>query len=96
MYDAFRLKAGINEPIWYGLYPPHITVVDNASEAWRTSSAIKDIDGVSAPLLYILLWFYLSSLKFRLAKKLEKQAKNRYFDITANFEYYFHNFAVYL
>ena len=40
----------------------------------------------------ILLAFF----KFRLAKKREKQAKNRYFDITANFEYQFNNFTVYL
>ena len=61
--------------------------MDNKGEAWETSSAVKSNDGVSAPPLYIFLWFYLSLFKFRLAKKLEKQAKNKYFDITANFEY---------
>ena len=61
--------------------------MDNTGEAWGTSSAIKNNDGVCAPPLYIFLWFYLSFFKFRLAKKLEKQAKNRYFDITANFQY---------
>ena len=38
--------------------------------------------------IYIyILWSYLSFFKFRFAKKLEKQAKNRYFDITANLQY---------
>ena len=32
-------------------------------------------------LLLLCLWFYLSFFKFRLAKKLEKQAKNSYFNI---------------
>ena len=27
LYDAFKLKAGNNELIWHGWYPPHITVV---------------------------------------------------------------------
>ena len=35
----------------------------------------------------MFLWIYLSYFKFGLAKKLEKQAKNRHFDLTANFEY---------
>ena len=39
---------------------------------------------------------YLSFSKFRLAKKLEKQGKNRYFDITSNFEHYFNNFTEFL
>ena len=34
-----------------------------------------------------------SSFKFRLAKKLEKQAKSMYCDKTANFEYQFNNFT---
>ena len=70
MHDAFKLKAGNNEPIWHGWYPPHIAVVNNTGEAWWTSSAIKGNDGVSAPLVYIFLWFYLSFFRFRLAKKL--------------------------
>ena len=61
--------------------------MDNIGEDWGTSSAIKDNDVVSVPPLYLFLWFYLSYIKFRLNKKLEKQAKNRQFDITANFEY---------
>ena len=64
MHDAFKLKAGNNEPIRHESYLPHITVVDNTGEALETSS-----------------------FKFRLAKKLEKQAKSMYFDKTANFEY---------
>ena len=72
---------------WVILYPPHITVVDNKFEAWGTSIAIKSNDGVSAPPLYIFLWFYLPYFNFRLAKKLEKRARNGYFDIRANFEY---------
>ena len=87
MYDVFKLKAGNNEPIWNGWYPPHITVVDNTGETWGTSSAIKGNDDVSAPPLYIFLLSYVSFFEFRLAKNLEKQAKNRYFDITANSEY---------
>ena len=75
MYDAFKLKAGNNEPIWHGWYPPHITVVDNRGEAWETSSAIKGNDGVYAPPLYILLWSYSSFFELRLAKNLENQAK---------------------
>ena len=63
--------------------------MDNTGEAWGTSSAIKGHDGVSTSPLYIFLGSYLSFFEFRLAKKLEKQAKNRYFDITANFEYQF-------
>ena len=86
MYDAFKLKAGNNEPIWHGWYPPHITVMDNIGEAWGTSSGIKGNDGVSALPLYIFSWLCLYFLKFRLAKKFDKQAKNRYFDITANSE----------
>ena len=40
----------------------------------------------------LLLYIYFDGftylfLKFRLVKKLERQAKNRYFDIRANFEY---------
>ena len=69
------------------IYLPHITVVDNTGEAWGTSSAIKVNDGVSTSPLYIFLWSYFSFFEFRLAKKLEKQAKNRYFDITVNFDY---------
>ena len=61
--------------------------MDNTGDAWGTGSAIKGNDGLSASPLCIFVWFYLSFFKFRLAKKLEKQAKNRYFDITANFEY---------
>ena len=39
-------------------------------------------------LFHLYIYFYdFSFLKFRLAEKLEKQAKNRYFEITANFEY---------
>ena len=87
MYDAFKLKAGNNEPIWNGWYPPHITVVDNTGEVWGTSSAIKGNDGVCVPPLYIFSWFYLSFFKFRLVKMLQNQAKNRYFETTANFEY---------
>ena len=87
MHDAFKLKAGNNEPICHGWYPRHITGVDNTGKAWGTSIAIKGSDGVFAPPLYIFLWFYLSFLKFRLAKKLDKQAKNRHFHITANFKY---------
>ena len=70
MHDAFKLKAGNNEPIRHEWYPPHITVVDNTGEALETSS-----------------------FKFRLAKKLEKQAKSMYCDKTANFEYQFNNFT---
>ena len=66
----------------------------NTGEGWGTSSAIKGNYGVSAPPLYIFLWFYFSFFKFRLAKKLEKtRKKNRYFHITANFEYQFNNFT---
>ena len=36
--------------------------------------------------LYICFYDF-SFLKFKLAEKLEKQAKNRYFEIIANFEY---------
>ena len=43
-YDAVKLKAGNNEPIWHGWYPPHITVLDNTGEAWGISSAIKGND----------------------------------------------------
>ena len=63
------------------------TVVDNTGKAWGTSSIIKGNDAVFVPPLCIFLWFYLSLFKFRLAKKLEKQAKNIYFDVTAKFEY---------
>ena len=84
MHDGFKLKAGNNEPIWHGWYPPHVTVVDNTGEACGTSIASKGNDGVSAPRLSIFLWFHLSFLKFRLTKKLDKQAKNMYFNITAN------------
>ena len=87
MHDAFKLKAGNNEPIWHGWYPPHITVVDNTGKVCGISSAIKGNGGVSALPLYILLWFYLSFFKFRLVKKLEKEAKTRDVDTTANFEY---------
>ena len=38
-------------------------------------------------LLLLYVYFYGFTYKCRLAKKLEKQAKNRYFDVTANFEY---------
>ena len=90
MYDTSKLKAGNNKLIWHDWYTSHVTVVDNTDETWETSSAIKGNDGVSVPTLYLFLWFYLSFIKSRLDKKLEKQAKNRYFDITditANFEY---------
>ena len=87
MCGAFKYKVGKNEPILRGGYPPHVTVVDNTGEAWSTNSAIKSNDGVSVPTLYSFLWFYLSFIKFRLNKKLEKQAKTRYFDITTNFDY---------
>ena len=76
MYDAFKLKDSNNEPIWHEWHPPHITVVDNTGETWGTSSAIKGNGGVCAPPFYMFLWFYLSFFKFRLAKKLEKQANN--------------------
>ena len=64
MFDAFKLKTGNNEPIWHGWYPPHITVVDNTSEAWGTSSAIKGNDGISTSPLYIfggLTYLFLNS-----------------------------------
>ena len=73
MYDAFKLKAGNNEPICHG-YPPHITVVDNTGEDWGTS-IIKSNDGVFVPPLYICLWFYLFSFTFSLAKKLKNKQK---------------------
>ena len=85
MYDAFKSKAGSNEPEWHGCYPPHITVGDNTGKAWETSSTIKGNDGVCGPPIHIFLWFYLSFFKFRLANELEKQAKDRNFDVTANF-----------
>ena len=75
LYDVFKLKAGSNEPIWHGWYPPHITVVDNTAEAWGTNRAIKGNDGVYAPPLYIFSWSYLSFCEFRLAKSLEKKKK---------------------
>ena len=37
--------------------------------------------------MYIFMVLLTLIFKFRLAKKLEKQAKIGYFDITANFEY---------
>ena len=96
LYDAFKLKAANNELIWHGWYPPHITVVDNTGGPWGTSSTIKGIDGVSTSSLYIFLWSYFLFFDFKLAKKLEKQAKHRYFDITVNFEYWLNNFTGYL
>ena len=75
MYDAFKLKAGNNEPIWHGWYPPHITVVDNTGEAWGTSSAIKGNDGVSAPPLYIFLLSYISFLNSDWLKSLKNKQK---------------------
>ena len=69
------LKAGNNEPIWHGWYPPHITVVDNTGEAWGTSSAIKGNDGVSTSPLYIFLWSYLPFFDFRLTKSLKNKQK---------------------
>ena len=75
MHDVFKLKAGTNEPIWHGWYPPYVAVVDNTGEAGGTSSAIKGNDGVSVPPLYLFLWFYLSFIKFRLDKKLENKQK---------------------
>ena len=64
------------------------TIVDNAGEAWETSSVFKENDGVSAPPSYMFfLWFYLPFSKFRLVKKLDKQGKYRYFDKTIYFEY---------
>ena len=44
-------------------------------ETWGTISPIKINDDVSAPPFCIFLWFYLSSFKFRLAKKLENRQK---------------------
>ena len=85
MLDVFKLKAGNNGSIWHGWYPPHIIVMDNIGEALGTNSAIKGSDGVSVPPLYIYFLVLLIFFKFRLAKKIEKQAKNRYFDITTNF-----------
>ena len=70
--------------------------MDKTGEAWGTNSVIKGNDGVPVSPLYLFLWFYLSFITFRLTKKLEKQAKNRYLDITANFEYQLNNFTVYL
>ena len=75
MYEAFKLKAGNNEPIWQGWYPPHITVVGNTGEAWGASSATKGNDGAFASALYTFSWFYWSLFKFRFAKKFEKQGK---------------------
>ena len=50
------------------------TIVDNAGEAWETSSVFKENDGVSAPPSYMFfLWFYLPFSKLRLVKKLDKQ-----------------------
>ena len=63
---AFKLKAGSNESIWHGWYPTHVTVVDKTGEAWESNSAIKGKDGVSAPPLYIYLWFYLSFFKIQI------------------------------
>ena len=91
LYGAFKLKAGNNAPIWYGWYPQHITVVNNTGGAWGTSSTIKDNDGVSDPSLCTIFIAFLTNLKFRLAKKPEKQRKNRYFDVIANFECYISN-----
>ena len=56
-------------------------VGNTGEEAWGTSSAIKGNDGVSVAPLYLFLWFYLSFINFRLVKKLEKQAKNRFLGI---------------
>ena len=75
MYDAFKLKAGNNEPIWHGWYPPHITVVDNTGEAWGTSSAIKGNDGVSAPPLYIFYGFTYLILNSDWLKTLKNKQK---------------------
>ena len=56
LYEAFKLKAGNNEPKWHGRYTAHvITVVDNTGETWLTSSVNKGYDGVSASTLYIFL-----------------------------------------
>ena len=69
-----------------GWYPPQDTIPWPGERGRGAgSSVIKGNDGVSAQTLYIFLWLYLSFFKFRLAKKLEKQTKNRYFDVTANF-----------
>ena len=65
----------------------------NTGEGWGTSSAIKGNYGVSAPPLYIFLWFYFSFFKFNWLKILKKQEKNGYFHITANSEYQFNNFT---
>ena len=44
------------QPICYGWYPPHITVVDNTGEARGTSSAINGNDGVFVPPLYAYIY----------------------------------------
>ena len=75
MYDAFKLKAGNNEPICHGWYPPHIKVVNNTGEAWGTSSVIKENDGVSTPPLYIfygLTYLFLNSYWLKSLKNKQK------------------------
>ena len=75
MYDAFKLKAGSNEPICHGWYPPHIKVVNNTGEAWETSSAIKENDGASTPPLYIfhgLNYLFLNSYWLKSLKNKQK------------------------
>ena len=83
-YDGFKLRAGNNEPIWHEMIPStgYHTLAWGEGEG-AGSSAIKGNDGVSAQTLHIFLWLSLSFFKFRLAKNLEKQTKNRYFDVTA-------------
>ena len=76
------LKAGKNEPIWHGWYPPHIKVMDNTGEGWGTSSIITGNDGVSTSPLYGLTYLFLISDWL----KAWKTSKNGYFDIASNFE----------
>ena len=85
MMPLHKKLATMNHMAWG--YLSHITVVDNTGQAWGMSIAIKGNDGVSNLPWLIFLWFYLSFFKFRLAKKLEKQAKNGYVNMTTNFEY---------
>ena len=83
MYDAFKLKAGNYESIWHGWYPSHITVMNDTGEP-----AVPLIIMMVFLLLYIYFYgFTYLFFKFKLTKKLLKQEKIRFFDITANFEY---------
>ena len=92
---VLSLKAGNNEPIWHGWYPPRTKILDNAGEAWGTSSAIKGSDGFSDQSSSIFLWFFCCFLK-NLDWLQSLQRKNRYFEITANLKYLISNFTVYL